>query len=503
MNGPLLELHRIGKHFGGPPVLQDISLAIQPGQITAIVGENGAGKSTLMKIIAGVYKPNSGWLSWKGRRTDLSSPQQAHELGVSVVYQELNLIPELTVADNLFLAHEPVRVRGLRAFSPLDKRLIKREAAASLARIGAASISPDQTVASLNQANKQMVEIAKALTRNCQLLILDEPTSSLSPPEVEALMAIMTSLRSQGHAILFITHRLEEILRIADRTVILRDGLLVGDLSRAQMTIETMIRLMVGRPLSQHFVREKHSMGPILLEAEHLTINGIIQDVSFQLRAGEILGLAGLVGAGRTDVTRALFGITPLDSGRIIVNGHATKIRSPRDAIRAGLALVPEDRKSHGILGHMAVMENISLPWMPKMTRSGLLNWTILRSAAVDQVNDLTIRPPDIGKPVGYLSGGNQQKVVLGKWLSDPPRVLILDEPTRGVDVGAKHEIYRVINDLAGKGMGILLVSSELPEILGLSTRVLVMAGGRVVSELDNEGLTQEQVISAATVGRM
>jgi len=490
---PALRVRGVSKAFPGVRALRDVGLEVAAGEVHALVGENGAGKSTLMKILFGVHQPDAGTIELGGRTVTIPSPQAAQRLGISMVHQELSLVPALDVARNVFLGREPARGPGL-----VDWPRLYRDARALLDRLGI-RLDPRIPVRRLSTAQKQMVEIARALAWRPSLVILDEPTSSLTPAEIDELFRILRGLRDDGVAILYISHRLEELGQIADRVTVLRDGGYVATLDARRTTIPELIRLMVGRSLEQQFPKEVVPLGDEALRVIGLTRRGVLRDVSFAIRASEIVGMAGLVGAGRSETARALFGADPHDAGEVYVRGRRVTVRSPSDAIRAGIGLLPEDRKTQGLVLPLSVATNISLATLPAVSPGGVVRHRLRAALARRFVRDLRIRTPNIAFRTRNLSGGNQQKVVLAKWLASDPRVLIFDEPTRGIDVGAKVEVYHLMTDLARRGVGILLISSELPEVLGMSDRVLVMHEGRIVADLPRTEATQERVIAHAS----
>jgi ribose transport system ATP-binding protein len=464
-----------------------------PGEVHALLGENGAGKSTLMKILYGVHQPDTGTIELNGKEVKIGSPHQAQQLGISMVHQELNLIPSLDVARNIFLGREPARAGVL-----LDWPALYRQARELLAQLHI-NLNPRTLVRRLSVAQMQLVEIAHAISWNPSILILDEPTSSLTQQEIGELFNILRNLKARGTSLLYISHRLEEMEVIADRASVLRDGKFIATVDARTTPIPELIRLMVGRSLDQQYPKEKMELGAEVLRVEHLTRNGAFRDIDFNVCRGEIVGMAGLVGAGRSEVARAIFGADPKDGGKVYVEGHEVSINSPDDAIDAGIGLLPEDRKLDGLVLVLPVKTNSSLTVLERFSTFGVVNHP-KRDAVVQQaVGDLRIRTPSINFRVRNLSGGNQQKVVLSKWLNSQPKMLIFDEPTRGIDVGAKVEVYNLINQLAMSGVGILIISSELPEVLGMSDRILVMHEGNLVANLPRAAATQELVISYAS----
>ena len=491
---PLLEARGLAKRFPGVRALDGVGLTVGRGETVAVIGENGAGKSTLMKILAGVQAPDAGEIRVDGTPVRIDSVRAAEKLGIALIHQELNLCDNLDVAANIFLGREPRR-RGLIDFGRME-----REAEGYLGAVGL-EVSPRLPLSRLAIGHQQMVEIAKALSTGARLIIMDEPTSSLSQRETDNLFRVIRDLRSRGVAIVYISHRLGEVKEVADRVVVLRDGRNSGELGKDQIDHARMVKLMVGRELSQLSPHEPRAPGPEALAVEGLrTAAHPGKPLSFAIRAGEIVGVAGLVGAGRTELLGALFGVEPTRGGTVRVGGQAVDFRRPLDAIRAGLAMVPEDRKQQGLLLEMAVRENLGLAslWRRRLA-FGFLDRPGERALSEELIARLRIKTPHDRQLVQFLSGGNQQKVVLGKWLALEPKVLLLDEPTRGVDVGAKQEIYRLMDELAGRGVAILFASSELEEVLGMSDRALVMHQGRIAGELPRAKLSEESVMLLAT----
>jgi ribose transport system ATP-binding protein len=493
MSVPLLEARNIHKSFGGVRALRGVSLAVHPGEVLAVIGENGAGKSTLMKILAGVQSPDNGELLVEAKVRRISSVHEALSLGIALIHQELNLAETLDVGANIFLGREP------RRFGLIDSERITREAEECLAQVGLA-VRPDTLVSALTIGQQQLVEIAKALSINARVLIMDEPTSSLSGYETQNLLRLIRELKSRGVGIVYISHRLGEVHELADRVEVLRDGQNAGHLARTEISHGAMVKLMVGRELSQFYPHQSHPLGEMALEVRSLRTRAHPgQPVSFRIRAGEVVGMAGLVGAGRTEVLEALFGITPPLAGEVLVEGRALKCTSPRSAMEAGLALVPEDRKQDGLVREMGVRENLSLATLHRDQRSGFVNRVKEKLLCEEMIPAMRIKTPNTEQPVQFLSGGNQQKVVIGKWLATRPKVLLMDEPTRGVDIGAKQEIYRLMEELAVRGVAVLFVSSDLEEILGMSDRALVLHEGRLSGELARAELSEESVMQLAT----
>jgi len=493
---PLLEARRISKRFPGVRALDDVSLTVAPGEVLALIGENGAGKSTLLKILAGVQPPDAGDILIDGQPVRFRGVEDALAKGIALIHQELNLADNLDLAGNIFLGREP-QWAGL-----LDLARMHREAATWLAQVGLA-LDPSTPLANLPIGRQQLVEIAKALSTSARLLIMDEPTSSLSAHEAETLFGVVRDLRRQGVSVIWISHRLGEVKELADRVVVLRDGKNAGDIAdRSGIEHERMIRMMVGRDIDRLARRPSHPPGDLVLAIDRMRTSAHPSHaISFDVRAGEIVALAGLVGAGRTELLSTLFGVTPAVAGNISVSGRTVTPRSPIDAIRAGIALVPEDRKTQGLILDMGVRENMSLVSLWPESRFGFIDFHAEQRLAQDMIPALSIKTPNERQVVQFLSGGNQQKVVLAKWLAMKPRVLLLDEPTRGIDVGAKAEIYDLVYRLAGEGLAVLFVSSEMEEILSLSDRVLVMHEGRLAGCLSRRDLTEENVMRLAAGG--
>jgi len=497
---PILEARALTRSFPGVRALRGVNLSIGAGEVLAVLGENGAGKSTLMKILAGVLQPDSGEILLDGRPVKMNSVPAALAHGIALIHQELNLADNLDVGANIFLGREPGR------FGFIQHARIRAEARGFLAQVGL-DVDPDLLVSRLPIGQQQRVEIAKALSVNARILIMDEPTSSLTQHEAGQLFRVIRELSSRGVSVIYISHRLGEVRELAHRVVVLRDGENAGELRNSQITHDNMVKLMVGRDVSQFYHRVHATAfaddgGPPALEVQGLrTAAHPRHELNFSVRAGEIVGLAGLVGSGRTEVLQALFGVVPASAGRILLKGQPVGVRSPMQAIRARVALVPEDRKQQGLLLEMAVRENLSLASLCRDQRYGFLNKSRERDLSAGLIQRLAVKTPHDRQIVQFLSGGNQQKVVLGKWLALEPQVLLLDEPTRGVDVGAKAEIYGIIDDLARRGVAVLFVSSEMEEVLGLSDRALVMHEGRITGELPHHRLTEEAVMQLATGG--
>ena len=493
----ILRMEGISKAFPGVQALDSVDLDVAAGEVLGLVGENGAGKSTLMKILSGAYRKDEGQIFLNGQEVNIESPRHAQELGIAIIYQEFNLTPNQSAAANIFVAREP-RHKGLGGLF-VDRRRMEREAQTHLERVGA-RVAPSALIRDLSVAQRQMVEVAKALAVDASIIVMDEPTSALGKDEVERLFEIVGTLKAQGIGVIFITHHLDEVFRIADRVLVLRDGRQAGTMTMEETTTEKLIQLMVGRELTDVFRKAEAEIGAPLLEVRGLTRRGSVEDVSFTLHRGEILGFAGLVGAGRTETAQLLFGAERKDSGEIYIDGEQVQINSPIDALAAGIGLVPEDRGKEGLVLGMSVLENIVLPTIGSYTRGGI--WVDrhgLRDTAGRYVDELDIRTPSLQQKALFLSGGNQQKVVVAKWLASEPRVLIMDEPTRGIDVGAKAEVHAIMGQLARAGVGIIMISSELPEILGVSDRIMVMSEGRVTAILDCEEADQELIMTHAS----
>jgi rhamnose transport system ATP-binding protein len=489
----LLKLTNICKSFAGVHALKQVSFELRPGEVHALVGENGAGKSTLIKIISGAHQPDSGTLEVDGRLVAENSPLVSRSLGIAVIYQRPALLPDLTVAENIALGLEPSGSLRFVHWKPRYQR-----ARQLLARVSA-NIDPGAYVHTLSMPQQQLVEIARALGADARVLILDEPTASLSDREVEQLLTVIRDLRSGGVGIIYISHRLEELHQVADRVTVLRDGSSIATRNMAEVDRAELIRLMVGREITAIFPKQTVELGATLLELNNVGCRESgVHGVHLQVRAGEIVGLAGLVGAGRTELAKILFGLTPADSGQIQWRGKPVRIGSPQQAKALGIAYVPEDRRRHGVILEMPVATNASLAVLNRISTGGWINFAKERQLAADYVSRLFIKTASLDTPVGDLSGGNQQKVSMARWLATQPALLILDEPTQGIDVGAKAEIHRLMGDLAARGMGILMISSELPEILGMSDRIAVMHGGGVVGIVDRADANQERIMALA-----
>ena len=492
---PVLQTRKINMAFGGVEVLTDVDFALYPGEVHGLVGENGAGKSTLVKILAGVYQPKRGQIVLKDKVVHIPNPHAATNLGIALIHQEPLTFPDLDVAENIFIGRQPM----LRGLPRVDWKTMYARAEKILNSLGV-DLDPHARVRGLSVADQQMVEMAGALSQDATILFMDEPTAALTPSEVADLFVIIRHLRAQGTAIVFISHRLEEIFEICDRITVLRDGEWVGERRPQETTTEEIIQLMVGRPLSALFDKgNEHEIGSPMLEVQGLSRIRKFQDISFEVHAGEILGLAGLVGAGRTDVARALFGVLDIDQGTVRIQGQAVNIKRPRNALSHGMVYVPEDRQHNGLLMDMTISNNITLAALERISRGIWLRKTMEDRHAQEYVEKLRIILRSLNQPVRELSGGNQQKVVLAKWLLAEPKIILLDEPTRGIDIGAKSEVHRLIGELASQGLAILMISSEMPEILAMSDRIIVMREGSISGHFTRDQATAERIIAAAT----
>ena len=490
---PLLEMRNISKVFPGVRALNQVSIALEAGEVRALVGENGAGKSTLIKILSGVYQPTEGEILLDGSPESIHDPAHALKLGIIPVHQEVNLEPYLSIAENIFIVRQPRNRFGLIDFGRMNK-----DAGGWLSELGV-STDPSLPLGMISIAERQMVAIARAVSLDARVVIFDEPTSSLTLRETERLFTVIRRLKAKNIAVIYISHRLEEIFRICDTLTVMRDGALVATKPIAEVNTDGVIRMMIGRDLKDMYQKTATEQGAPVLEVKHLTVKGILNDISLTLHRGEILGVSGLVGAGRTELARAIFGDLPYQAGEIIVDGKPIRPSCPDDCIGAGIGLVPEDRKDQGLVLPMPVKNNISMAVLGKLARLGLIRGGKETQLADESVRRLAIKTPSIKQQVQYLSGGNQQRVVIAKWLATNPKVLLVDEPTRGIDVGAKSEIYALLNRLAGQGVAILMISSELPEILAMSDRILVMHQGRIKADLPGNGATEETIMRFAT----
>lgn len=485
----LFRLENISKAFPGVKALNNVSISIEKGEVLALMGENGAGKSTLIKILAGAYKMDSGEIYCEEKKVQINDRNDSTKLGISIIFQELNLFSNLSVAENIFVNRE-FRKAGFI----YDREKANREASVLLEKVGL-SCSPDTKLVDLTISQRQMVEIAKALSSDAKLIIMDEPTSSLTDNEVDKLFEIINNLKESGVSILFVSHKINEVKRIADRVHVLRDGEYIATLLKEEITEEAIIKAMVGRNLENIFDKQYAEIGETALEVKNLYTKNFLKNISFNVRKGEIVGFAGLVGAGRSEVMRTVFGLDAITGGEILVNGKPVRIKSPADAIKLGMGFVPEDRKNEGLFLRMSVMKNSSIVMMNKVSKHGVINSAQEYEITRSYVEKLNVKTPNMEKEVMELSGGNQQKVVVAKWLSNEPQILIVDEPTRGIDVGAKKEIHNLISNLAKSGVAIIMISSEMPEILGMCDRIYVMHEGRIKSELSRGEATQEKIM--------
>ena len=493
MNAFALEAEGISKFFPGVKALDNVSLRVRPGTVHALMGENGAGKSTLMKCLIGIYRPDKGSIRVKGEPVEFTDTMDALRSGISMIHQELNLVPHMTVAENIWLGGEPMK------YGFVDHGQLTRQTQALLDKLNI-RLTADRLVGDLSIAAQQMVEIAKAVSWNADIVIMDEPTSALTEGEVAHLFTIIRDLRAQGKAIIYISHKMDEIFAITDEISVFRDGTWVGSKNTTEFTRQSLITQMVGRELTQLFPKFNNTIGEEVLTVRNLTRQGVFHDVSFSVRRGEILGVAGLVGAGRSEVMESLFGMERFDSGEVLIDGAPVTIDSPSVAIEKGMALLTEDRKKSGLFLVLSVLENMSIVKMPEyIGKSGFVQHVKMAEDCMEQIRRLNIKTPTMDQIINNLSGGNQQKVLIARWLLAQPKILILDEPTRGIDVGAKAEIYHLISELANRGVAVIMVSSELPEILGMSDRVMVMHEGRITGILEKDEADQETILSLAS----
>ncbi len=496
MSDALLVIQGINKYFPGVHALKDAQIDVRRGEVHALIGENGAGKSTMIKILSGVYQPDTGEILLEGKRVEFSNPREAHSAGIATIYQELGLYPELSVAENIFMGHAPtVRRFGFQA---IDWEKMEAQAGALLAELNIHNLDVDAKVGTLNVGNRQRVEIAKALSLDARILIMDEPTAALTESDVEQLFSIVRLLRERGVSIIYISHRLNEVFELADRVTILRDGEYIGTHEVRDTNEGELISMMVGRTIENLFPKQPAEIGEVVLEARNLQRPPLTRDISFTVRAGEIVGLAGLVGSGRSETAQVIFGVLPAESGTILLKGQPIKISRPSEAVDHGIGYVPEDRGHQGLIREMTIRENTSMAVLESVSKNTFVSRSKERLLANHSIRQLSIRATGPDQITNKLSGGNQQKVVVSKWLASNPKLLIMDEPTRGIDVGAKAEIHRLMSRLAAEdGLAILMISSELPEILAMSDRILVMREGRLVGEFSREEATQELVAHA------
>ena len=490
-----IEMKGIDKQFGGNYVLKDAGFVLADSEIHALMGENGAGKSTLMKILTGVYTRDAGTVIVDGKEVVYHNPQEAERAGIVFIYQELNVLQDLTVEENMFLGKE---ICG--AFGICDSRAMRSKVKEILDSLGV-SIRPEQKMDQLSVGQQQMIEIAKALMVDAKVIIMDEPTSALTQSETEVLFSVARKLREQGVSIIYISHRMEEIFELCDRITVLRDGQYIGTKKISETDLAEVIRMMIGREIGERFPKREVKPGELVFEAKNLSCEGVFSDISFKVHAGEVLGVAGLMGAGRTEIMHAIFGDMPHTSGEIYIGGKQVSIKSPIDAMKNGIGFITEDRKTEGLMIEDSIGKNISIANLGKISSNGVLSSNKEKTLVGDAIERLRVKCTSPEHICGNLSGGNQQKVVFSKWILTEPRILILDEPTRGVDIGAKKEIYSIINELAAQGVAIIMVSSELPEVLGMSDRIMVIHEGRVSGIIDNDNTTQEDVMVLATGG--
>ena len=484
-----IELRSVSKAFAGIKVVNSVSFDMRPGEVHALMGENGAGKSTMIKIMAGLHQADEGEIRVNGKAVKFASPKDAHAAGIATVHQELLLFPELTVAENIFLGQTPKTRYG-----SIDWQTMRTRARQLLDSLDSGDLDIDQKVASLSVGNRQRIEIARALAQDARVLIMDEPTAALAEADVQRLMAIVRNLCSRGVSIVYVSHRMPEIFALAHRVTVLRDGHHVATKLVSEVDEAQLVSMMVGRPIDRLYPPKQGTDGDVILELNNVSYRSVVKDISFKLKRGEILGLAGLVGSGRTETALTIFGITPATAGEILIDGKPATISSPETARDLGIAYVPEDRGQQGLIKAQTIEDNIALANLKRLTRGFFVDVARVTEEAKNAITRFGIRARGPQQLVRQLSGGNQQKVVLGKWLATNPRILIMDEPTRGIDVGAKAEIHLLMRKLAGEGMAILMISSELPEVLGMSDRVLVMNGGRIVAEFDKSRATAEAV---------
>lgn len=492
---PFVEMEHIDKSFSGNQVLKNVHLQVLPGEVHALMGENGAGKSTLVKVLTGIVARDNGQIKVNGREIDFSNPKQAEKKGIIVIHQELNIIPHLTVTENMFLGKELTYGKtGI-----LNKKEMKMQTEASLQELGVTSIRPDDTAGDLSVGKQQMIEIARALATKAELIVMDEPTAALTDREIKSLFKVVESLRKKGVGIIYISHRMEEIFTICDRITVLRDGEYVGTKVISETSFEAIVKMMVGRELGERFPARSGNIGDMVFEVKDLERKGLFQNIGFHVNKGEILGVSGLMGAGRTEIMEAVFGYHKKNKGIIRLDGEILTIRHPLDAIRAGIGFITEDRKAKGLVLHSTIRENISLANLKAISSNGVISTSKENNLIIDLITRLKVKTIGMEQEVKSLSGGNQQKVVIAKWLAINPKLLILDEPTRGVDIGAKKEIYSIMNELTEKGVAIIMISSELPEILGVSDRIMVIHEGKITRTFERHEANQEKIMLAAT----
>lgn len=492
LEGKLLEMKSIQKQFSGVQVLYDVDFDLNHGEVHALIGENGAGKSTLIKILAGTHRADGGEVFIEGQRVDVCTPKEAFDIGVSTIHQEFNLVPGLDVVSNIFLGREYKTSVGV-----IDQKRMFEETKKLLERVSS-NIQPTTLIKNLGVAEKQMVEICKALSLNAKIVIMDEPTAVLSQKEIDKLFNVIRSIRQEGISTIYISHRLDELVQIADRVSVMRDGHMIGEIPKDEISMTKITRMMIGRDLTEQFPHVDREIGDVVLKVEHLQEKGILSDISFELHEGEILGFSGLVGSGRTELARAIIGLDRIDSGEIELDGKKFIPRSALRSKKEGIVMVPEERKQDGLVLQMTMRDNIALPYFDVMSSNGVIRQTEVNNICDGLLSDFSIRPNNPDIQVRNMSGGNQQKVAIAKWVYQSHKLMIFDEPTRGVDVGAKAEIYKIIQEIAQKGVGIILISSDLPEILGMCDRVMVMKEGRITGELKKEELSEHAVMQLA-----
>jgi ribose transport system ATP-binding protein len=495
MTETVVEMRQITKVFPGVVALDHVDFECRAGEVHAVVGENGAGKSTLMKILSGVYEPDTGEIYFGGKLVRITSPYAAQQLGISIIYQELNLLPDLSVAENVFLGREPRNFLGL-----LDERSLETQAQSILHRLGV-DINPRTPLRRLTVAQQQMVEIAKALSLNAQVVIMDEPSATLGGQDLDRLFEVIAALKKQGVTVIYISHRLAEIYQIADRVTVFKDGKVVNTGNVLEIDRPSLVRMMIGRVFSETFPSRDSQPGEEVLSVQNLTSGQALKNINLQVNRGEIVGLAGLTGSGRTELARAIFGVRRVDRGQICISGEAVEITSPKDALEHKVGFLSEDRNEEGLVLGLSVKHNAALPSLEHRQRFGIVDQAAENKVVKSKSGELSIRTPNLNQSVEFLSGGNRQKVVLAKWLITDPDLLIFDEPTRGIDVGAKNEIWFLMRELVKQGKAILMISSELPELIGMSDRIVVMHNGCIVGELEGESATEEQVMMLATYG--
>lgn len=491
----MIQMASISKAFNGNVVLQDVNFELRQGEIHALMGENGAGKSTLMKILSGIHQKDAGTVKVNGKEVHFKTTKDSEKLGIAVIHQELNILPDLSVTENLFLGKEKTFGFGI-----LRKKEMNKEAKGLLSRLGL-DIDPTVPAGELSVGKQQIIEIAKAISSNAKYIIMDEPTAALTDREIQTLFKTVNELKAKGISFVYISHRMEEIFAICDRITILRDGTYIGVREIPKTSFDEIVSMMVGRELGERFPSRSVAIGDVKLEVKNLSAKDAFDNVSFELRKGEILGVAGLMGAGRTEVAQSLFGYRKLSAGQVFIDGKPVKINSPIEAMKQHIGFVTEDRKTQGLVLDFSIKENIMLANLEKGSKSGVIVPKIENEMAAKYIEQLRIRTSSADLAAGALSGGNQQKVVIAKWLGTNPEILILDEPTRGVDIGAKKEIYQIMNNLAEAGVSILMISSELPEVIGMADRVLVMQEGRVTGMVEKDAMTQENIMHYATGG--